>query len=99
MQDERIGANTELYKRQLVGSEAWLSANYAQKGFTLQARFDLFNNSNLYDPSTAYTGSGLGYWSIIKDIDNLQITGGYFYEQFATGTIFRAFEDRTLGLD
>ncbi len=98
-QDDRIGANTELYKRQLVGSEAWLSTNYTQKGLTLQARFDLFNNSNLYDPSTAYTGSGIGYWSIIKEIDNIQITGGYFYEQFATGTVFRAFEDRALGLD
>ncbi len=98
-QDDRIGANTELYKRQLVGSEAWLSTNYTQKGLTLQARFDLFNNSNLYDPSTAYTGSGIGFWSIQKDIDNIQITGGYFYEQFATGTIFRAFEDRALGID
>lgn len=99
LRDDKIGANTELYTRYLSGTESWLNLNYGYKGFNFNARFDVFNNSNLFNPSQAYSNSGVGFWQITKDIDNINITAGYFYEQFATGTIFRAFEDRNLGLD
>jgi hypothetical protein len=39
--------------------------------FTLQARYDLFNNSNLLNPSESFTGQGLGFWQIKKSIGNL----------------------------
>lgn len=99
IKDNKIGANTELYTKYLSGTESWLNLNYGYKGFNFMTRFDVFNNSNLFNPSQAYTNSGLGFWQVTKDIDNLNITAGYFYEQFATGTVFRAYEDRNLGLD
>ncbi len=99
VKDEKIGANTELYERQLTGTEAWLVTNYGYKGFNFAARFDLFNNSNLYNPSKAYSNSGLGMWQVSKDVDNLNVTAGYFYDQFGSGTMFRAYEDRNLGID
>ncbi|MBI3235138.1 MAG: hypothetical protein HYZ42_14075 [Bacteroidetes bacterium] len=99
VKDDKIGANTELYTKYLSGTEAWLNLNYGYKGFNFSTRFDVFNNSNLYNPSQAYSNSGLGFWQVSKDIENLNVTAGYFYEQFATGTIFRAYEDRNLGLD
>ena len=34
--------------------------NYDIKDFHIGTRFDLFNNSNLLNPSGAYTGEGLG---------------------------------------
>jgi hypothetical protein len=36
---------------------------------------------------------------IKKEIRDLEITGGYFYDQLGTGIIFRAYEDRALGID
>jgi hypothetical protein len=99
VKDSAIGATTTQYQRELSSADAWLLLNYKISGYTFTARFDLFNNSPLLNPQEAYTRSGLGIYSVRKDIDNLSITAGYFYDQFASGMVFRAFEDRNLGLD
>lgn len=97
--DSIIGTNTTQYKRELSSADAWLYLNYKLKGFNFNFRYDIFNNSPLFNPSEAYTKSGIGIWSISKDIDKFNVTVGYFYDQFGTGMVFRAFEDRNLGLD
>ncbi len=97
--DPKIGTNTTQYKRELSSTDAWLYLNYKLKGFNFNLRYDVFNNSPLFNPSEAYTKSGIGIWSISKDIDKFNVTVGYFYDQFGTGMVFRAFEDRNLGLD
>ncbi len=97
--DPKIGTNTTQYKRELSSSDAWLYLNYKLKGFNFNLRYDVFNNSPLFNPSEAFTKSGIGIWSVSKDIDKFNITVGYFYDQFGTGMVFRAFEDRNLGLD
>jgi hypothetical protein len=97
--DPKIGTNTTQYKRELSSADAWLYLNYKLKGFNFNLRYDVFNNSPLFNPSEAYTKSGIGIWSVSKDIDKFNVTVGYFYDQFGTGMVFRAFEDRNLGLD
>lgn len=97
--DPVIGTNTTQYKHELSSAEGWLFLDYQIKGFEFQVRFDAFHNSPLLDPQEAYTDQGIGFYSISKDIGDLSITGGYFYDQFGSGIIFRAFEDRLLGLD
>jgi len=74
MRDSLIGAaNTPQYDKQITGGEAWLSLNYAYKGFDVGLRFDMFNNSNLLDPTGSYTGSGIGIWFIRKKVNKLGI--------------------------
>ncbi|MFA9213567.1 MAG: DUF6029 family protein [Candidatus Methylacidiphilales bacterium] len=97
--DPKIGTNTTQYKRELSSTDAWLYLNYKLKGFNFNLRYDVFNNSPLFNPSEAYTKSGIGMWNVSKDIDKFNVTVGYFYDQFGTGMVFRAFEDRNLGLD
>ncbi len=97
--DPQIGTNTTQYKRELSSTDAWLFLSYKLKGFKFNLRYDVFNNTPLFNPSEAYTKSGIGIWSVSKDIDKLNITVGYFYDQFGTGMVFRAYEDRNLGLD
>jgi hypothetical protein len=97
--DKKIGTNTTQYLRQLSSSESWLLLNYRYNGYTITARFDLFNNSPLLNPQEAYTAQGIGFYSISKDFDKFNITAGSFYDQFGSGIIFRAFEERTIGLD
>jgi len=99
VKDTSIGANTSQYKHEFSSSEAWLFLNYEIAGFKFNVRYDLFNNSPLLDPNEVYTKQGLAFYSVRKKIENLDITAGYFYDQFGTGIIFRAFEDRILGLD
>jgi len=87
------------YGTQKSSAEAFLFLNYTNYGVNMAARFDLFNNSNLLNPTGSFTGSGLGFWQISKDIDKLSLTAGYFYEQFGSGIVFRAYEDRLIGID
>ena len=100
IRDSLIGAaNTPQYDRQLYGGEAWLNLNYSNWGFDFGLRFDLFNNSNLLNPTGSFTGEGIGRWYIRKKIDKLDISVGYLYDQIGSGIIFRAFEQRPLLID
>ena len=47
----------------------------------------------------SYTAVGLGNFYIRKKIKDLTITGGYIYDQIGTGILYRAYEERTLGID
>lgn len=100
IRDSLIGAaNTPQYDRQLYGAEAWLNLSYSNWGFDFGLRFDLFNNSNLLNPTGSYTDEGIGRWYIHKSIQKLDISVGYLYDQVGSGIIFRAFEERPLLID
>jgi len=97
--DNKIGANTEVYKKAKSSVDAWLFLNYEYKGLKFAARFDGFQNSPLLDPQGMYSKQGLGFWQVSKSVGWVDITAGYFYEQFASGMLFRAYEDRNIGID
>lgn len=98
--DSALGTpKNQLYDNYLSGGEGWLTVRYNYKGFTAFARVDAFHNSNLYQPSTAITGFGLGAWSLSKEFQGLRVTGGYIYDQIGSGLLFRAYEDRGLLID
>lgn len=100
IRDSLIGAtNTPQYDRQLYGAEGWLNLNYSNWGFDFGLRLDVFNNSNLLNPTDSYSGEGIGNWFVRKDIGDLEIAGGYIYDQIGSGIIFRAFEERPLLID
>jgi len=92
-------ANNPLYDNYLSGSEGWLDLRYNYKGFTVFARVDAFNNSNLKNPTEANTSFGIGAWSVSKQTKDLTITAGYIYDQVGSGILFRAYEDRGLLID
>ena len=61
MKDAKIGAaNTPQYERQQIGTDTWLSVRAQVAGFDLGARYDLFANSSLLNPTDSYTAQGLG---------------------------------------
>jgi Family of unknown function (DUF6029) len=98
--DSSIGAyEPPQYSSQISSSESWLFLNYQLNDFSIAARYDVFNNSNLLNPTGTFSGHGLGFWQVRKKIENLTITGGSFYDQFGSGLIFRAYENRLIGID
>ncbi len=99
LRDDRIGAKTRVYKENTASVDAWLFMQYRRNGYNFIMRFDGFNNSPLLDPQDAYTDHGIGFWQASKQLNNLNITVGSFYDQFGTGAIFRAYEQRQLGID
>ncbi len=102
IRDTAIGASgTPHYDNLLSGTDAWLSLIYTNRdwGLTFGGRFDLFNNSDLHNPTKAYTGIGIGRLYAEKEIGRLKITAGHFYEQFGSGITLRAYEERSLAID
>ena len=100
--DTLIGASgNPLYDNLLSGVNGWLTVNYQNEAAGIEAgvRLDVFNNSELRNPGVPYTGEGIGRFYVSKKIDALKITGGYIYDQFASGLVYRAYEERALGID
>ena len=100
VEDSSIGAtNTPQYEADHYTSETWatLSANY--KKTQLTARGDIFHNSALIDPFTPYSKIELGFIQVEQTIKNTTIQVGHFYTQINNGSTFKAFEDRSLGID
>jgi len=100
IKDAAIGAvGLPQYDFQKFGAESWLALNYSNWGFDVGVRFDLFNNSNLLNPTGSFTKEGIGRWYVHKQIDKFDLSGGYLYDQIGSGLIFRAYEERSLMID
>ncbi len=100
IRDPEIGAaNTPQYEHQQIGFETWLNIRAQYSGFDFGIRYDVFNNSALLNPQDSYTAQGFGRWFVGKNVGKLSILGGYIYDQFGAGTIFRAYEQRPLLID
>ncbi len=87
------------YYQQLSSTDAWLNLNYRMKDLTIGVRFDMFLNSGLRTPGAVQNNQGIGFWYARKRIEKLELTIGYFYDQFGSGAIFRAYEGRGQNLD
>ena len=98
--DSTIDAfNTPQYDKTLYSMDSWLNLSYANNGFLIGLRFDVFNNSNLYSIRNVNTLTGIGYWQVQKKIKKFDITAGYIYDQIGRGIIFRSYELRSLAID
>jgi len=97
--DSSLNTTNSQYLHQLSSAEAWFTINANYDGFYTTVRYDLFENSQLINPNEDYTAQGLNFFSVTKSIGNFTFTGGNFYDQIGSGILFRAYEERTLGLD
>lgn len=74
--------------------------NYNLGKFTAGAQFESYLPSTLLGYSSIYDGqNGIAtYYFNYKD-KSIDVTGGFFYEQFGSGLILRSWEDRQLGIN
>lgn len=79
-------------------SNSFIFVNYNLGGFSAGFRYEAYLNPMLgFDP--LYKGSGFAYRYAEFKSEEIDITAGNFYEQFGSGLIFRAYEERQLGFD
>ncbi|MFP4369631.1 MAG: DUF6029 family protein, partial [Candidatus Kapaibacterium sp.] len=79
-------------------SNAFLNLYYYVGDFEVAMRYESYLNPILGFDSR-YKGSGIAYRQVKYKSDFYEITAGDFYEQFGSGLIFRAYEERALGYD
>ncbi|MCF8298609.1 MAG: DUF6029 family protein [Saprospiraceae bacterium] len=95
LEDSTIGAPEVPEK---MGMNAFANIIYTNKNFEAGVRYESYLNP-LQGYDTRYKGNGFAYRYAKYTNDDFEITVGNFYEQFGTGLIFRAYEERNLGYD
>jgi len=71
---------------------------YTNGNFSAGLRFEAYQNPIL-GFNSKYQGQGIANYFAAYNGDKLSVTVGNFYEQFGSGMILRAYEDRYLGVD
>ena len=71
---------------------------YTNGDFSAGLRFEAYQNP-LLGFDARYKGEGIANYFVSYQGEKLSVTAGNFYEQFGSGMILRAYEDRYLGLD
>lgn len=84
-----------------IRSNNYLFINYGDKkwsaGIQVENYQKEFESLNLYNPR--YDGTNVATYFVRFKNEKLDITAGYFYEQFGSGLLLRSWEDRALGIN
>ena len=93
--DSSIGAPPVPEKMRMQG---YSNLIYTNGNFSAGARYESYLNPLTgFDPR--YKGSGIPYRFASYKVDKLEVTVGNYYEQFGSGMILRAYEEKGLGID
>ncbi len=94
-EDELIGA---VAADEILLNNAYLNLNYSKGNFRVGVRYESYLNA-LLDFDDSYKGNGIPFRYATYFNNNLEITGGSFYDQIGSGLIFRSYENKGLGVD
>ncbi|HBX52563.1 MAG: hypothetical protein A2275_09825 [Bacteroidetes bacterium RIFOXYA12_FULL_35_11] len=97
--DSSIGASEIPKEKMLMNSYA--NFVYTQGKFTAGVRFEGYLNTlqGFQNDNNMNDGVGIPYRYATYKNDEMEITAGNFYEQFGSGLILRAYEEKGLGYD
>ncbi|WP_300728823.1 DUF6029 family protein [uncultured Bacteroides sp.] len=80
------------------GSNNYLKLDYYQGKFSAGAQLEVYEPALMGYPTELEKSKITNYYVSWSD-ENFSVTGGTFYDQFGSGLLFRAWEDRSLGLN
>ena len=82
----------------IYGFNGFTNVNFQKGNFRAGVRYESYLNT-LEGYPTSFSGTGFGYRYLTWANDNVDVTIGNFYDQLGSGMIFRAYEERQLGID
>jgi len=82
-----------------IRSNNYLLVNYQYKRFTAGVQVEAYEKNALLNFNPGFKGTDVGTYYVNYKADKLEATAGYFYEQFGSGLLLRAWEDRALGIN
>jgi len=98
LRDTVIDPEGAAYPDERLLATGFLNLTYTQGDFMAGLRYENYQN-NLIGLPEGFQGQGIPYRFIRYRRDGLDVTVGSYYEQFGSGLVFRAYEERGLGLD
>ena len=97
-EDADLGITSENLPSEKFLINSFANLLYTTSNFSAGMRYEA-NHNVLLGFDKRYNGEGITYRYTQYNKDGLDITLGNFYEQFGSGMILRAFEERNLGYD
>jgi hypothetical protein len=98
VRDSVLDPTGQYYPEDKFRGQGFATFTYTQGGLRAGMRYENYQNPILGYPQ-GFKGQGIPYRFVQFEQDGFDITVGNFYEQFGSGMIFRAYEERGLGLD
>ena len=97
-EDANLGITSENLPSEKFLINSFANLLYTTSNFSAGMRYEA-NHNVLLGFDKRYNGEGITYRYTQFNKDGLDITLGNFYEQFGSGIILRAYEERNLGYD
>lgn len=80
-------------------SNSYLFLKYTYKNWSAGIQGETFQEEALLNMNPKYKGTNVATYFVEYKREKIDVTVGYFYEQFASGLLFRSWEDRALGIN
>lgn len=106
LDDKQLGDFSEVEKDPF-GETHFRTNNYlnltylVSKKISVNAQLESYEPLPLINYASQYKGTNLAQYGVTYNSDNgnLELTAGYFFEQFGSGLLLRSFEERSLGVN
>ena len=80
-------------------TNSYLFVNFKYKNWTAGIQGEAYEKNALLNLNPKFIGTDVATYFIQYKNEKIDITAGYFYEQFGSGLLFRSWEDRALGIN
>lgn len=82
-----------------IRSNSYLFVNYNYKNWTAGLQVEAYESNALLNYNPKYNETNVATYFVNYKNSMLDVTAGYFYEQFGSGMLLRSWEDRALGIN
>ena len=82
-----------------IRSNNYLLVNYNYGKWTAGIQAESYDPQPLLNFNPKYIKTNLGTYFVNYKTEKIDVTAGYFYEQFGSGLLLRSWEDRSLGIN
>jgi Family of unknown function (DUF6029) len=80
-------------------SNDYLFLNYKINNWSAGIQAEAYEDQALLNFNPGYKNTNVATYFVQYQNKNIDLTAGYFYEQFGSGLLFRSWEDRALGIN
>lgn len=82
-----------------IRSTNYLFLNFKYKNWSAGIQGEAYEKNALLNMNPKYVGRNVATYFVQYKTEKIDLTAGYFYEQFGSGLLYRSWEDRALGIN
>ncbi len=91
--------NPTVRPEQPLRSNSYLFVNVKYKNWSAGIQGESYMENALLNLNPKYDGTNVATYFLQYKNEKVDLTAGYFYEQFGSGLLYRSWEDRALGIN